>query len=111
MKVARSTGQRQVREFVAAAGGNRIDVLDLEREVEHHFGGVAILAPVSGTPGHVRVMLTSPSDRIELHPMGFDTDGDGSTWLVTSSNLARYDHVRLVSADGQTLAAGTIRSE
>ena len=35
----------------------------------------------------------------------------GSTWLVTSANLARYDHVRLVDGQGRTLASGEIQSE
>src|SRR5204863_7105807 len=84
--------------FLSALGGKDVRVATLHRSHPRAIEGsavvydsevgqswVLVMARSPGMSGHVRVMLTSPSDRIELHPMGFDTDGDGSTWLVTSS--------------------------
>jgi anti-sigma factor RsiW len=110
--------------FLSALGGKDVRVATLHRSHPHAIEGsavvydsqvgqswVLVLARSPAMTGKVRVLLTSPSDRIELRPMIFDSDGDGSTWLVTSSNLARYDHVRLVDHSGHTVAAGVIRSE
>jgi anti-sigma factor RsiW len=110
--------------FLAALGGKDVRVATLHRTHPRALDGsavvydsevgqswVLVLARSPGMTGEVRVLLTSPSGRIELHPMEFDSDGDGSTWLVTSANLARYDHVRLVGRRGHTVAAGVVRSE
>jgi len=110
--------------FLDALGGKDVRVATLQRARPHAIEGsavvydsgvgqswVLVLARSPGLTGKVHVLLTSPTDRIELHPMEFDTDGEGSTWLVTSANLARYDHVRLVDGQGRTLAAGAIHSE
>src|SRR5947207_1804402 len=70
-----------------------------------------ILARSPGLTGRVRVFLNSPSDRIQLRPLNFDSHGEASTWLVSSANLARYDHVRLVDQRGRTLASAPISSD
>ena len=110
--------------FLSALGGKDVRVATLSRTHPRAIEGSAvvydsdvgqswalILARSPGLTGRVRVFLNSPSDRIQLRPLSFDSHGEASTWLVSSANLARYDHVRLVDQRGRTLAAAPISSD
>jgi hypothetical protein len=50
-------------------------------------------------------MLAGEERRIDLRPMELGPGGEGSTWLVTSSNLASYDRVNLWDESGVLASA------
>ena len=52
-------------------------------------------------------LLGSDGTTRELPPIDFE-EGDGHTWQVTYSDLARFDSVRITSASGEVLATATI---
>jgi hypothetical protein len=79
---------------VAGDGGQRRD-LRLERRA------VVGARPVS------RAGLV---ETIDLHPMEFGEGGEGSTWLVTSSDLRRFERVNVWDAGG-VLATATVEHE
>jgi len=109
--------------FLDALGGRDVRVATLESRGPRALEGsavlydsdvgqswVLVLVRAPGFTGHARVMLRSPTSRIELHSLEFDTDGEASTWLVTSGNLARFDRVRIMDLQGRTLATGAVHS-
>jgi Putative zinc-finger len=105
-------GGKDVRVAVLHGGGR--DPLDgsavlYDSDVGQSWVLVLVRAP--GMTGEAHVVLTSPTQRIRLFPVRFDADGDGSTWLVTSADIMRFDHVRVLDAHGHTLAVGTVRTE
>jgi anti-sigma factor RsiW len=119
-----SAGAGRYQAFLSALGGKDVRVATITSTHPRAVEGSAvvydsdvgqswalILARSPGLTGRVRVFLSSPSDRIELRPLRFDSHGEASTWLVSSANLARYDHVRLVDQQGRTLASVPIRSD
>jgi hypothetical protein len=55
------------------------------------------------------VTLSSKDGRsITLHPIQIGPEGEGSTWLVTSADIARFNGVQLTSPGGEVLASGTV---
>jgi hypothetical protein len=109
--------------FLNALGGRDVRVATLEGRGSRALEGsavlydsevgqswVLVLVRAPGFTGHARVILRSATSRIELHPLEFDTDGEASTWLVTSANIARFDLVRILDMRGQTLATGAVHS-
>jgi Putative zinc-finger len=68
---------------------------------------VLVLARSPGSSGEVTVTLSGPNQpSIALHPMTLDSDGDGSTWLVSSGDISALRFVRLTDASGHLLASG-----
>jgi hypothetical protein len=63
-------------------------------------------------PGPTRtadVWLESADGRvIEVGSIEFQPDGDGATWLVTSSDLDPFDHATITTEDGTVLATAEI---
>jgi hypothetical protein len=71
-----------------------------------------VLVHAPGYNGELDVTLSAPSGQsITLRPIQIDSDGEGSTWLVSSSNLSRFRSVKLTTATGRRLATGTAASE
>ena len=69
---------------------------------------ILVLVKAAGETGTAHVTVSSPSgSQIELHSLRFDPGGEGSTWLVTASDISRFDRVRVVDASGRLLATGT----
>ena len=69
---------------------------------------ILVLVKAAGETGAARVTVSSPTgSRIQLRPLSFDPGGEGSTWLVTASDISRFDRVRVVDASGRLLATGT----
>jgi anti-sigma factor RsiW len=110
--------------FLKALGGKDVRVATLREAGQENIEGsvvlydsdvgqswVLVLARSPSITGHPHVFLMSPTSRIELHPLEFDSHGEASTWLVTSANLAPYDRVRLADGQGHTLALGRVSSE
>jgi len=73
---------------------------------------VLVLCRAPGWTGTANVTLVSRSgETIDLpHPMEFGEGGEGSAWLVTSSDLERFDRVN-VWDDGGVLASATVRHD
>src|SRR5206468_7583532 len=72
---------------------------------------VLLLVQAPGETGQAQVTVTGSKGQIELHPLQFDGSGEASTWLVTRSDLSRFDRVRIVDAAGQLLATGHVAHE
>jgi hypothetical protein len=109
--------------FLNALGGRDVRVATLENRGPRAMEGsavlydsdvgqswVLVLVRAPGFSGHARVVLHSEANRLELHPLEFDTNGEASTWLVTAGNIARFDRVRILDVHGRTLATGAIHS-
>jgi hypothetical protein len=68
---------------------------------------VLVLVRTTGLSGTVNVsLLRSRGAAIALHPITLDADGEGATWLVTSSDISAFGTVRLTDASGRPLATG-----
>lgn len=105
--------------FLAELGGQDVRVgtfrvagpRDLEGSVviyESRVGQswVLVLCRAPGWEGAVNVtMLAGEDDRIDLRPLEFGPGGEGSTWLVTSSDLTSYDRVNVWDEDGVIASA------
>jgi len=104
-------GGRDVRVAVLHPTGSREvggDAILYDSDVGQSWALVLVRAP--GTAGRARVVLTSPAGRIALRPIQFSSDGDGSTWLVTSADISRFDRCIVLSMSGHMLATGRVRS-
>ncbi len=78
-----------------------------DSSVGQSWGVVLVRAP--GMTGTATVTLESADGRtIDVHPLEFGLDGDGATWIVTSSELTDFTRVRVTSQDGTPLASATI---
>ena len=112
------------RQFLHALGGKEVRVATLHGSTPDLVDGSAVLydsergqswalvllrAP--GYSGTLNVQITSKEGRsIDLREMEIDADGDGATWLVTSSDISKFDAVRLTRPDGRVLASGRMTS-
>jgi anti-sigma factor RsiW len=76
-------------------------------ESEHGMSWVLVLVRAPGRQEDAFVTMTAGERRIDLHPMEFGPSGDGSTWLVTSSDLSAFDTVNLWD-DGGLMASAEI---
>jgi hypothetical protein len=71
-----------------------------------------ILVRAPGYTGALDVTLVGDGGRrIDMRPIQIDSDGEGSTWLVTSVDISSFRTVDVRSATGRLLAAGTARPE
>jgi hypothetical protein len=105
--------------FLAELGGESVRVgalraqgsQDLQGSVVIYESNVGqswalVLCRAPGWEGTVNVtMLAGEERRIDLRPIEFGPGGEGSTWLVTSSNLASYDRVNLWDDSGVLASA------
>lgn len=67
-----------------------------------------VFAKAPGYTGSADATLLAPDGTSrELPPIGFE-EGDGHTWQVTYSDLARFNSVRITSPSGEVLATATI---
>lgn len=72
---------------------------------------VLVLCRAPGWSGTANVTLVSTDGRtVDLRPMEFGQGGEGSTWLVTSSNLERFERVN-VWDDGGVMASASVRHD
>jgi hypothetical protein len=105
--------------FLAQLGGENVRVGALRAEGSQDLQGsvviyesnvgqswALVLCRAPGWEGTVNVtMLAGEERRIDLRPMELGPGGEGSTWLVTSSNLASYDRVNLWDESGVLASA------
>ena len=66
---------------------------------------ILVLVRSPGATGSANVTVSSPKREIELHPLTF-ASGEASPWLVTGSDISRFNKVRIVAESGQLLASG-----
>jgi hypothetical protein len=70
---------------------------------------VLVLVRAPGREGTANVTMVAGDRRIDLHPMELDQGGEGSTWLVTASDLTRFDRVNLWDERG-LIASAEVRA-
>jgi predicted anti-sigma-YlaC factor YlaD len=109
--------------FLAELGGENVRVGALRAQGSQDLQGsvviyesnagqswALVLFRAPGRQGTVNVtMLAGQDRRIDLRPMDLGPGGEGSTWLVTSSDLASYNRVNLWDENG-VLASARIES-
>ena len=104
--------------FLAQLGGKNVRVGALRAEGSQDLQGsvviyesnvgqswALVLCRAPGWEGTVNVTMLAGERRIDLRPMELGPGGEGSTWLVTSSNLASYDRVNLWDDSGVLASA------
>jgi hypothetical protein len=105
--------------FLAQLGGENVRVGALRAQGSQDLQGsvviyeskvgqswALVLCRAPGWEGTVNVtMLAGEERRIDLRPMELGPGGEGSTWLVTSSDLASYDRVNLWDENGVLASA------
>jgi hypothetical protein len=108
------------REFLHALGGKDVRVATLQPRGSSSMEGsavlydsdsgqswVLVLVRSPGETGTVNVTLTGPTNHIALRAIELAADGDGATWLVTSSDISKILTVRITDQFGRLLASGT----
>ena len=70
---------------------------------------VLVLARRASPGGKAFVTISSPDGGkpLKLFPIAFDDRGEGSSWLVTSADISKFDHLQVRDAKGNLLAEGT----
>jgi hypothetical protein len=109
-------------QFLHALGGKDVRVATLSARTSQVIEGSAVLydsdrgqswalvmAHVPGYSGPLAVVLSAPDGRtIALHSMALDSNGEGSTWLVTAANISSFKTVRLMDSAGRVVASGAV---
>jgi hypothetical protein len=109
------------REFLQALGGKDVRVATFRSTGSTTLDGTAVLydsdrgqswglvlVRAPGFAGELGVTLVSTSGRtIDLRPIEIDDDGEGATWLVTSTDISPFRTVRLTAPSGRVLATAT----
>ncbi len=72
---------------------------------------VLVLVRAPGWEGSANVTLVAGGERtIDLREMEFGPGGEASTWLVTASDLTRFERVNVWNADGLIASADVRRA-
>ena len=108
--------------FLGVLGGENVRVGQLEPSTSQLLEGsvvmydsnvqqswVLVLVRGPGMQGTAHVTLRSGDRTVELRPLEFETGGEASTWLVTTSDLTSFDRVN-VWDDSGLLASATLES-
>jgi anti-sigma factor RsiW len=110
------------RNFLHTLGGKAVRVATLSSRAGSAVTGTAVLydsdvgqswvlvlarRPVGSGKAFVTIGSPDGGKPLKLFAIQFDERGDGSTWLVTSADISRFDHVQLWGPDGTLLADGT----
>ncbi len=108
--------------LLSVLGGTEFRVGELKREGDRTIDGsvvlydshegqswAIVLVRAPGSTGTADVSLESPDGGvIDVGSIEFQPDGDGATWLVTSSDLGPFDHATITTDDGTILATAEI---
>jgi Putative zinc-finger len=119
------TDAASYRSFLGALGGREVRVAALRPssstaiegsailyDSDHGQSWILVLARAPGYLGSVDVTVSSAEgSSIHLRPLQLDSDGEASSWLVTSSDISPYTNVTLRSSDGALLASGVAISQ
>ena len=118
----KATSAASYERLLSVLGGTEFRVGELERQGDLTIDGsvvlydshegqswAIVLVRAPGSTGTADVTLESPDGRvIEVRSIEFQSDGDGATWLVTSSDLGPFDRATITSDDGTVLATARI---
>jgi hypothetical protein len=110
------------RELLATLGGTDVRVTALTPVADSGVEGTAILYDSTREQswglilvrarehrGELLATLVGPHGHtIELFPIELERDGEGSTWLVTSSDISMFNLVRVTAPDGTLVARGVV---
>lgn len=111
----------EYRAFLAALGGESVEVASLRSAAADQVEGSAIvyhgdrgpswvllyvdgLAPVESAT----VVLRGAGDALEIGGVHLEGNGGASAWLVTRDDLSAYDTILLTDKEGGVLAEGAI---
>jgi Putative zinc-finger len=112
--------------FLDSLGGEAVRFGNLEPTGQQEIRGSAVLydskvgqswalvlVRAPGLKGEAGATLSSSTNghTIDLPPLWFETGGEASTWLVTSSDLRPFDRVTITAPDGQTLATAVVAND
>ncbi|HXJ64916.1 MAG TPA: anti-sigma factor [Actinomycetota bacterium] len=108
-------------DFLHALGGRDVRVATLQGEGARQVEGSAILYDSDvgqswvlvlvrspGAEGTVRVVLHSPKGRIFMHRTEFNSEGSTDAWLVTSTDISKYNRVEVYDGAHHLLASGRV---
>ena len=93
-----------------AVGPKEIEGDVVVYESERGMSWVLVLVRAPGREEDAFVTMLAGERRIDLRPMEFGPSGDGSTWLVTSSDLSAFDTINLWDNGGLMASAEIDRS-
>ena len=94
-----------------AAPGKTVEGSVVAYDSSHDQSWMAVFVRAPGVTGLARATLKAADGRtIELSPLEIATDGSGSAWLVTSTNLAEFDRLTVTAPDGSELASAEINN-
>jgi Putative zinc-finger len=119
------TDAASYRSFLGALGGREVRVAALRQasstaiegsailyDSDHGQSWILVLARAPGYLGSVEVTISATGgSSIHLRPLQIDSDGEASSWLVTSSDISSYTRVALRSSSGMLLATGLAVSQ
>jgi hypothetical protein len=71
---------------------------------------VLVLVRAPGREETANVTLVSGDNRIDLHEIEFGPGGEGSTWLVTASDLTGFERVNVWDQSGLLASADVLRA-
>lgn len=119
---ARSIGLQEdadrYRTFLSALDGEDVRVAELRASGARDVQGsvviydsavgqswVLVLCRAPGWEGTANVTMLAGDRTIDLRPMEFGPGGEGSTWLVTATDLTAYDQVNVWTESGALASA------
>jgi hypothetical protein len=90
------------------AGGRQVDGSAILYDSDVGQSWVLVLVRSPGATGKVKVVLRSPTDRIDMHETEFSPEGSTDAWLVTHNDISRYNRVAVYDGKGNLLATGRV---
>jgi predicted anti-sigma-YlaC factor YlaD len=115
---------RSYQEFLDALGGRDVRVATLTPVGDSAMQGSAVLYDSergqswvlvflrsAGGSGMANVSISGGGQAIPLHTVELAPDGDGATWLVTSSDITKVRTVRVTDGAGNLIAVGTASAD
>jgi hypothetical protein len=109
-------------QFLHSLGGKAVRTARLVPEPGSAITGTAVMydsdigqswilvlarQPSAGGKAFATISAPDGSKPLKMFPLVFDERGEGSTWLVTSADISKFNHVELHDAHGNLLAQGT----
>jgi hypothetical protein len=112
-------------QFLHALGGRAVRVATVSSSSSIVLDGSAVLydsdrgqswalvilrAP--GSTGPIGIRITAPGGRaIDMRPIKLDEEGEGSSWLITSTDISAFSRVTLYGPNGSILASAPFTHE
>ena len=92
-----------------AAPGKTVEGSVIAYDSSHDQSWVAVFVRAPGVSGSAKATLAAADGRtIELWPLDIASDGSGSAWLTTATNLEAFDHMTVTAPDGSVLATAQL---